>query len=128
MKKIKVTGSYIGSEQRGVIIGGKPFTKKLVQTVEIDEDMYNVLCKGVENKWFNMVSAVEDADGCFCSTSDQVELTVPTAPTEPTEPEARMFSAARMSADEPVADEPITDEQAEVKTTKTARKKQAKSE
>lgn len=54
MDKIKISGIYTGSSERGTVIGGIPFMPNVEQTSLVDETTFRKLYKAQENGWFKM--------------------------------------------------------------------------
>ncbi|MCX8074091.1 MAG: hypothetical protein N2749_00695 [Clostridia bacterium] len=54
LEKITITGIYTGSEERGIMVGGKIFLPHHVLAADVDENTFFVLREGEKNGWFKI--------------------------------------------------------------------------
>ena len=56
LQHITVLGRYTGTDKRGIVVGGIPFTPGMnPKRTRVDEATFLKLVRGVENGWFEIV-------------------------------------------------------------------------
>lgn len=127
LKKITVSGQYLGTDKRGTMIGGVPFLPGMpARTVEVTEDTYHKLVKGSENGWFKIVN---DNYALFC-TSRKNALNGTFLSTKEIEVATKQELIEEAKVEEIKAEEVNTEVKEEVETKKATKKttKKAKAE